>query len=272
LGSTTYVARSYVCLAPGGGNWAAISEKTAVQTLNSTQVLSRAGSVQLVTVDTSARPVSLTLPTRSQVGDRLTFVKMSASNVLSIFRQGSDLIDGVRSQMGLEALQSSVTLVRTSTGASGAWTTVGDSVAVFEATSSLSFANTTANEIHVLVCTNDAGCGASSRQITLPAVGKPGCKVVIADADGAAATFPIIVNAGVLGVNSPTATSSYTFSDNYGAVTLMAKTNTQWVIVSTTHGLVENFSALARVDARSDSVIARLRTTPMFNWSQRRVA
>jgi hypothetical protein len=270
LGSASaYAARSFVCTTVDGG-WSAYSEKPATQSVSTTQTLTRAGATQFILADTSSESLTLTLPTRSQLGDCITFVKMAAANSLTIQRNGSDQIDGFRSVVTLTESQMSLTLVRTSSAAASAWTTVGEAISMLEATDTLSLSANTSSETHVMVRTSAASWIAGSKQISLPSLARVGAKLIISDVDGSASSNPITIpGVNVLGTTNG---ASFTIADDFGAATLIAKSSTQWVIASTTHGLVDLFTHMARVDGRVDSKVARLQPSPMFNWSARRVA
>jgi hypothetical protein len=273
LGAPPFPARSFVCIDENRG-WAAISERPATLTVNSSVTLPRAGSSQVVLVDTTTGDITLTLPARSQLGDVIVFIKtVSSANSVTITRGGSDLIDGRPSTVILSN-QGALTLARTSSTAAIAWTTVSESASVVTVTDTISLAAgsaNSANEIHVLVQTSNAAWVAGTKTITLPTAIRVGATLTISDVDGTAATNNVKVS-GVLGVSSIAGTAQYVIAQNYGSVTLIAKSVAEWSILSETHGLVEDFTALARVDGRVDSRIGRLQSTPMFNWSARKVA
>jgi hypothetical protein len=156
------------------------------------------------------------------------------------------------------------------------WVTVSEPRSVLNVTAPLAMTGLGANansadEIRLLVRTLNAGWIAGNKIITLPDSCRVGARITITDADGAAATNVIRIN-GVLGVSTTTGTAQYVLAQNYGSVTLVAKSTTEWAIIAETHGLVEDFVSLARADGLVDVRVARLQPTPMFNWSERRVA
>lgn len=279
--SGPYFSRVFVCI--GNGSWAEAAGKDSVLSISATVSLVRSGSHRLVLVDSTSGNLTITLPAAASnvIGDQITFIKsVATANTVTIQRASPDLVDGVVSTT-LFANLTPLTLLRTS---NSSWTTlVGSTASVVVATDSVSLSGNTARDIRVLVQTSQAAWIAGTKQITLPSSTslQAGSIVTVSDADGLAATSNITIPSLVSGVSNPTATGAYTIQSNFGSVTFINSANNVWTILSESSGLVDDYTSLSRVDHRVDfppgsSVTAtaqgRMRATPMFNWSHRKVA
>ncbi len=271
----SYGAQSYTYGFNGG--WITSAEALSNVYVTSNTTLQRTSRNQLVLVDSTSGPVQVVLPNAPLLGDRVTILKVvSSSNGVTVKGWSAfDTIDDRGTSVGTSIVSdlSSVTLVRTGRLR---WVTLSETTNVIEITATFTMASvTSAKEIHVLVRTNDAAWALSTKEVFFPTGSqtRKGTVITISDVDGGAAANPIaITGGGVLGVSSATSGATYIIDSNHGSVSLINKSGTSYSILAESHGLADNFSGLQRADTRSDAPLARLRPSPLFNWSHRKVA